>query len=1142
MPEDVKVLVSCPECGKKYRVKSDHLGKHTTCSGCEARFTIDDGQGEAPAEPIEMDAKTKTTSWVDDSGDDISNKQKSLLQVGDSDDRYHIGEEIGRGGMGAILETRDLNLRRKVAMKVAISKKVSTKQLRRFIEEAQITGQLEHPNIVPVYELSVDGQDQVFYTMKMVHGQTLMDILDAIRRGNREMIEKYSLATLLDIYLRICDAISFAHSKDVIHRDIKSENIMIGDFGEVLVMDWGLSKILYAEHPNNVSSDELEAVAEDIPDSIETINSDDNSLRTLEGQVVGTPQFMAPEQATGKISLIGPGTDVYALGAVLYEILTLRPPVSGETVKEVLDNVAMGKIAPPSEFNTTSSSTNTRPSEGKSKVQKKKPTNIQLRHCPHQKIPDSLSAVCMRAMEYKIKDRYASVQELKDDVLAYQRGFATTAEEASAIKQLILLMQRHKSECGLLAAAALIIIGLVAYFVNDLRQSEQFALQEKEKAYQSERVAQYTVYNLSIREAQRLIEEGARKEGLLKLQQTADEYRGWEFNHLLYKASLSQYVDFVEPEDFKLRSTGTSSLVILPGNKFVASSSWRKQDNLSLWDIEKKAYVRSISADTFRGTGNYPSVNYVEASADGTLIAGALATGSVVIFKSDLSERKMKLEVSEKAINGVKFLKNEQLVTCSDDASIQVWDLSSGKSVKEFIGHQEAVIMVDVSKDGSRLISGSADNTAKIWDIASGKPLLTLNGHSDQVSYVCFSPDGKWCASTGWDMSIKIWSTDSGKLAHSLAGHSARVECIRFSPDGKMLVSTGGDRTIKLWNVADGTCINTLHGNSVAVMGVAFTEDGKSVISGGMSNSMKLWDLQAKQKQNAMYHGLDGRIQYNIKLSPSGRYIAMATPDSHISIRSSHTMEEIFSLKGHAKRIRALYYFDKGNRLASASEDGTIKIWNANNGNLLRTITNVDNVPLSNISIASDNKSLISYGKNHAAMQWNIRTGERIPNPIIDGNPVSIVKYSTDGKYLLFRAKETFKNIMYNIREQVDPAIVHIGGTHVVTNAGDLMTIYGNSRNFKSVYIFNMQTGKLVKELLGHNSSITAAMFSPAGERFYSGCIDGSMKVWDTKTWECLLTIEGPDSRPLNTISVSDDGRTVMCAYGDTQVVVYRSE
>ncbi|MHC5082251.1 MAG: serine/threonine-protein kinase, partial [Planctomycetota bacterium] len=252
-----------------------------------------------------------------------------------SETRYGILGEIARGGMGAIVKLVDNDIRRPVAMKVILGgpansvEGAETARIERFVEEAQVTGQLEHPNIVPVHELGLDAEGKVYFTMKLVRGESLDAIIDAVADKDPEAIRKYSLSHLLQVFLKVCDAMAFAHSKGVVHRDLKPENVMVGRFGEVLVMDWGLAKV--KGHEDRAEEE-----------WVETIRSEKEAGRTLSGEVMGTPSYMPPEQAAGKVERVDERSDVFALGAVLYKILTHEAPYTGISVEEVARGALYG--------------------------------------------------------------------------------------------------------------------------------------------------------------------------------------------------------------------------------------------------------------------------------------------------------------------------------------------------------------------------------------------------------------------------------------------------------------------------------------------------------------------------------------------------------------------------------------------------------------------------------------------------------------------------------------------------------------------------------------------------------------------------------------------------------------------------------
>lgn len=373
---------------------------------------------------------------------------------------YELGRVLAKGGMGAVLSARDNSIQRTVAVKVILTgAQASDEHVHRLITEARITGQLEHPNIVPLHELGVTADGVVYYTMRLVEGVTLSDVLERIRQEDQTAIAKYPLRTLLTVYQKICDAVAFAHSRGVVHRDLKPDNIMLGEFGEVFVMDWGLAKRVRGE----ASSTDTTFIAAAPEPSLSG-----DTFKTLSGQVKGTPRYMAPEQAEGRVEDIDERTDIYALGAILYAILTLHPPVTGDTVNEVLTKVASGSISPPTSYNPRNTHIS-RLAGPPTPAQDVAPP--ELAHCPDRRIPAALSAVAMQALARDKAQRYETVAALQADIAAYQGGFATTAEHASALRLLLLLLQRHRTEAILSVISLGLMIGIAAHFTGKVTQT-----------------------------------------------------------------------------------------------------------------------------------------------------------------------------------------------------------------------------------------------------------------------------------------------------------------------------------------------------------------------------------------------------------------------------------------------------------------------------------------------------------------------------------------------------------------------------------------------------------------------------------------------------------------------------------------------
>ncbi len=364
--------------------------------------------------------------------------------------KYDIGAIIAEGGMGTVVEAQEKVLRRKVAMKMMHHSGMQ-EELVRFIEEVQITGQLEHPNIVPVYELGVDEENHVFYTMKLVRGATLHDVLQRIAQNDAAALEKYPLGVLLTIFQKVCDALAFAHSKGVIHRDLKPANIMLGEYGEVLVMDWGLAR---ASGRNESGGTEPARTL------VSSSRQDEGSeMMTMAGMVLGTPQYMPPEQARGETDKFDARTDVYSLGAVLYHILTLDPPIIGDDVGQLLQSVADGKVAPHVA------------TRGPNRVE----STRNLPHIPGGKIPESLAAITRRAMAMEQADRYPTVKDIQSAVQEFQSAstpsaviLRTSAEERPFVPPRKDLRALVIALCVIIAALA----GVCTKLLLDRRRQE----------------------------------------------------------------------------------------------------------------------------------------------------------------------------------------------------------------------------------------------------------------------------------------------------------------------------------------------------------------------------------------------------------------------------------------------------------------------------------------------------------------------------------------------------------------------------------------------------------------------------------------------------------------------------------------------
>ena len=393
-----------------------------------------------------MSRKTKERNWLQqyyteekieteayyDTFDDFRSTAELDAYEGDLSlipaDKYQVTGSIGQGGGKTIITIKDRDTTRHLAMAIIRDEdRASPDKIKRFIREARITASLEHPNIVPVHDIGIDDEGKPYFTMKLIEGEDLYEVVRRLDQGKAAYQRKYTLPYLLSIFEAICNAIAYAHARGIIHLDLKPSNIRISDYGEILVVDWGLARFI---EDANEEEDFENLVLDDIEDTTIEI--------TRDGVIKGSPGFMAPEQALGS-GYKDQRTDIYSLGAILYSILTYKRPIHGNNVRKVLEDTRNGNIIPP-----------------------KKRT-------PKNNIPSALDAICMKAMSTNPRFRYNSVNELTDDIKKFTHGYATSVEDSSILTLLWLMYKRHKIFVPVVTIMILAIVLLSIMAVNKAR-------------------------------------------------------------------------------------------------------------------------------------------------------------------------------------------------------------------------------------------------------------------------------------------------------------------------------------------------------------------------------------------------------------------------------------------------------------------------------------------------------------------------------------------------------------------------------------------------------------------------------------------------------------------------------------------------
>ena len=337
--------------------------------------------------------------------------------------KFHDAKKLASGSMKQIFEVKDLASGRKIA-KAKLHDSSDPKLVESFLREARLTASLQHPNIIRVYDIAYD--DYPWFSMELIEGQSLEEKIQL----HSNCLEDWPLFERLDIFNKICDAIAYAHSKNVLHLDIKPENIRLGRYGEVIVCDWGLAHILYSEESNT----------EDY--HIEKLDLQNN--HTMHGYFRGTLGYMAPERMDNHKSV---QADIFSLGALLYSLLNGYTPFAGEKMTDITQNMLAGKI---------------RPAKGKLAV--------------------GLGAIYIKALKADFHERYSSVEDLQQDINKFREGYATSAENAGFIKQLTLLIKRNKLTCSIVLSFMLLLTVILNRYIADFKRGRRIILSQKEKA------------------------------------------------------------------------------------------------------------------------------------------------------------------------------------------------------------------------------------------------------------------------------------------------------------------------------------------------------------------------------------------------------------------------------------------------------------------------------------------------------------------------------------------------------------------------------------------------------------------------------------------------------------------------------------
>lgn len=1002
--------------------------------------------------------------------------------------RYEIGEPIGAGGMGEVFAARDGKFGRIVAVK----RLRPGKDRARFEREARITARLQHPGIVAVYGVGDSPGGVPFYAMRRVVGESLDE---AIKRC--ETLE--DRLGLLPNIIAAGDALAYAHDNEVIHRDLKPKNVLVGDFGETVIIDWGVAKDLTAA-PDRPSQ-QMPAVG---------------GVDTAEGEVIGTAAYMPPEQAEGL--QVTPAADIYALGALLYHVLAGRAPYEGETFRDTLDQVRDGRPPPLASIQPL--------------------------------VPRELVTVIEKAMAREPRDRYESVAALVDELKRFQTGQLVEAYDYSRLERVRRFLGRNRAA----VAVAVVAVGVLALLaaigvrkiVDERREAErQRALAAKQSvelleeqgrqelvAGRSGRALPYLcealglgrstpVMRLLIAEARRAFDKqiariDAHPGGARMVAFSGDDQRlltlGVDGRAVLWRRDGARVAElehdrpvytavFSEEGDRNYIATasadGSAAIWSLDGRRqetlahgaAVLDARFSRFGELLITGAEDgKARVWDVASGELRATLEHDrGLIRVDISEDGRHAAALDETG-VALTWSLPGGRKIALDHGD-SVRWVSLSTDSsgsRVVTAGRDHTAQIFDTATGRRLATLQGHDGDVIRAVFRLDDTQVLTASRDRTARIFDADSGKLIHKLGGHSDAVNWAGYGHGQTHALTASEDGVLRLWDVETGAPLLRFEGHAGAVTHGAFDRGGELVASAGEDGTVRLWRAANPRRRSSLE-TQLKIVSADISPDNHRLVTGSTDHTAVLWDITGPTAQKPRGLADLSETVFAVRFSPAGDAVAIG----------SDRVARIIPLGGGApielgvsEPVYAIAFSPSGRRVATAGGTrepprGTVRVFDAASG---RQIAEVEHDEAANsVHFSRDGSRIISASSDATAIVFDVDGGTR-SRVLTASKPLQDALFLGDGYVLCGAAGAQIARNGKVILEGagvVDSCALRPDGEVIATASADKVIRLWDAHFGKLLTSRERQTGRL------------QIRFSADGESLVSASYDGSALVWD---------------------------------------------
>jgi WD40 repeat protein len=745
-----------------------------------------------------------------------------------------------------------------------------------------------------VYGLGSYSDGRPFYAMRFIKGDSLKEALAEFHSSETVSRQKpserqFQLRNLLRRFVDVCNAVDYAHARGVLHRDLKPGNIMLGKYGETLIVDWGLAKSVGRKE---ITNSEM---------TFHPASPLSSTGMTRPGSAIGTPAYMSPEQAAGRLDEMGTASDVYSLGATLYHILTGHPPFDGMGLGFILQKVQKGDFVRPRQRNPA--------------------------------IPSALDSICLKAMALRPEDRYSSPRALADDVEHWLADEPVTASKETWRDRLNRLVRKQQGyvHAGLAGLLAVTLVSIAAVLLIDLERRKNKTIADEKTVLASEKTVLATE-NAQLAQGERLARNAA-------------EGRAIDLRRSLAWSYLDRGLDehdkgFLDASAANLRQAWAQSTDDDP-----LADSYRRiiVDRLSQSNRQYCAPVRHPD-----------DVLCVAFSSDGTRVVSGCSTGEVRISDARTGAVCGQIMQHSGEVFSVSFSPDgTRIVSGSFDNSAQLWDGQSGAPIGKRMRHSGPVISVNFSPDGTRLVSGGG-STLRQWNSQTGEPIGAPMRHAEHVLFVAYSPDGarivSGCTreiredlpSTGF---AQLWNAQTGAKIGAPMQHHTGIRALQFSPDGTYIVS-GCSRTYQngnflttlyFWDGNTGTALEGLSKGEASTDSIdclAISPDNKYLVSGSDAGEIQVWNLASRTIQTEQK--LAAAVEY-LEYSPDGSRFLSTCSDGTLQLWriENGKVEPIGEVMRLPSSTNGVAFSPDGSRFVSGGDDSLLRFWTGNNGPVL---------------------------------------------------------------------------------------------------------------------------------------------------------------------------------------------------------------